>query len=86
MEFKVTRLNFRNVLSARWLLTITISASPLKLKVIIEINFAVGYLHKLWIRVREAHTSEKNRDYLTGEFFVHFFARSVKGTQKAVAG
>ena len=64
MEFKVARLNFRNVSSARWLLTITISASPLTSKVIIEINIAI-----------------ENRDYSKGEFFLQFFARSVKGTK-----
>ena len=81
MKLKVARLNFRNVSSARWLLTMSISAIPLTLKVIIEINIAVDHLHKVWIRVRKAHKSEKNRDYSKGEFFVHFFTRSVKGTK-----
>ena len=59
----------------------TISASPLTSIVIIEINIAVGHLHKVWIRVRKAHTNEKTCDYSKDEFFVNFFAWSVNGTK-----
>ena len=81
IEFKVACHNFRNVSSVRWLLTITIFASPLTPKVINENNIAVGHLHRVWIRMRKAHTSGKNRDHSKGELFVHFFVRSVKGTK-----
>ena len=70
MEFKVARLNFRKFSSSRWLLTITISASPLTWKIIIEINIAVGHLHKVWLQMSKAHKSEKSHQNIENFYVI----------------